>query len=136
MNTEKLTEALVEMKHQRALLDAAIKNIEGVLDSLGGGDAQKSAPRVGRRREQGSYIELAQAILAEHGGPLHIKDLAAKISEKRGRNIPRASVESSIVRHIKAYGNNSTIIKVHPAIFGLRAWKTLFVKQPNQTSAA
>jgi len=125
MNTQKLTEALVEMKHQRALLDAAIKNLEGILASLDGTSAPVSASTRSRKPEIGSYIDLGEQILAESGKPMHIAGIAAKISDLRGKNIPRANVESSFLRHIQTSKDAARIIKVRPAYFGLAAWKTL-----------
>lgn len=126
MNTQKLKDALVEMKHQRALLETAIKNIEGVLTTLGDGTPTESAPSSKRAYEGGSYIDLGQKILEEYGKPMHIVEIAKKISAIKGKPIPRASVESSFVRHIKIFGDKARIVKTRPAYFGLPLWKTLF----------
>lgn len=135
MRTEKLNEALIEMKRQRGLLDAAIKNIEQVLSSLSDTASEKPLVAGIRAPERSSYIDLAEQILAEAGNPMHIGIIAAKISTVRGREIPRASVESSIIRHIKAYGDKSRIIKTKPAFFGLKAWKSLFIPEPKHSAA-
>ena len=126
MNTQKLKDALIEMKHQRALLEAAIKNIEGVLATLGDSSPAESAPSSKKNYDEGSYIDLGQKILEEHGKPMHIVEIARKISGLKGKSIPRGSVESSFVRHIKIYGDKARIVKTQPAFFGLPLWKTLF----------
>lgn len=132
MNTEKLKEALVELVHQRALLDAAIKDIEGVLDTLEG-QVDHSASR--RRSPDGkSYIDYGEKVLEQHGKPMHISQIAERIGEMRGKPTPRASVESSFIRHIKSFGPKARIAKVRPAYFGLPIWRTLFHKE--QESAA
>jgi len=126
MNTQKLKDALIEMKHQRALLEAAIKNIEGVLATLGDVSPTESTPSNKKTYDEGSYIDLGQRILEEYGKPMHIVEIAKRISELKGKSIPRASVESSFVRHIKIFGDKARIVKTRPAFFGLPLWKTLF----------
>ena len=66
MNTEKLKEALVELRHQRALLDGAISNLDNILKTLNGVSAS-TASSSGRHMESESYIDLAVRILEEHG---------------------------------------------------------------------
>lgn len=137
MNTHKLNEALAEMRHQRAVLDVAIKNIESVLATLSEPSstplATSDAPR--RSAKEPSYIDLGVKVLADAGNPLHISEIAKRISESRGKEIPRASVESSFIRHIKAFGDSARIVKVRPAYFGLPAWKSLFSEQPQHHAA-
>ena len=128
MNTQKLTDALLEMKQQRALLDGAIKNIEGVLAALGNSSFVADSPATRKTANAtASYIDLGVQILSEAGKPMHVKEIAKRISEIKGKNIPRASVESSFIRHIKANGPNPPrIAKSSPAFFGLSVWKPLF----------
>jgi len=136
MNTAKLKEALLELRHQRALLDAAIANLDGILRTLNdaGGVEVSTGKLKAASRADGSYIDLAVRVLEETAKPMHIKEIAARISALRGQEIPRASVESSVIRHIKSQGHNARIAKVSPAIFGLPIWKGLFAK--NQESSA
>ena len=123
MNTDKLNEALVELRHQRALLDAAITNIESVLKTL---QASTNEPRTSskdKKKHEGSYIDLGVRVLEEAGRPVHIKEVAQKISDIKGKRIPRASVESSFIRHIAAFGNEARIAKVRPAYFTVPSLK-------------
>ena len=122
MNTDKLNEALVELRHQRALLDTAISNIESVLKTLQASTGEPRTSSNGKKHE-GSYIDLAVRILEEAGQPIHIKEIAKKISTLRGKQIPRASVESSVIRHIATYGKNARIVKVRPAYFTVPSLK-------------
>jgi hypothetical protein len=136
MNTHKLTDALLEMKQQRALLDGAIKNIEGVLAALGNSSFVPETPASRKTANAtASYIDLGVQILAEAGKPMHIAEIAKRISALKGKSIPRASVESSFIRHIKGTGPNPPrIAKSSPAHFGLSVWKPLF-SVPDQGAA-
>jgi len=124
MDTSKLKEALAELQNQRNLLDAAITNIQNVLAML----SQASNPQ---RAESGrnvsdatpSYIELAVDALEHSGKPMHIKELVGIISELRGDQVKRASLESSIVRHIAGMKERSRLAKFAPSTFGLSIWK-------------
>jgi hypothetical protein len=129
MNTQKLREALVELKHQRALLDTAIANFEEILSTLDGVAPQTIAAKdKGKNKE--SYIDLAVRILEEVGKPMHIVEIAKRVSEIRGKTIPRPSVESSLLRHMQIRGSSARVVKVRPAFFGLPIWKT-FTKEPS-----
>lgn len=134
MNTDKLKEALVELKHQRAMLDGAISNLENILKTLNGVSASTTSSS-GRHVESESYIDLAVRILEEHGKPMHIADIAKKVSAIRGREIPRPSVESSLLRHMKVSSGRPRITKVRPAYFGLPEWKTLFSRESQSPAA-
>src|ERR1700693_1722890 len=129
MNTQKLREALIELKHQRALLDNAIANFEEILKTLNG-VAPEAVASAGRPRENESYIDLTVRLLGESGKPLHIAEIAKRISSIRGKTIPRASVESSLLRHMNVSRSNPRVIKVRPAHFGLPIWKTFSKDQP------
>ncbi len=128
MNTQKLREALVELKHQRALLDTAIASFEEILRTLNG-VAPQAAPTSDSRKAKESYIDLAVRILEETGKPMHIVDIAKRVSEIKGKAIPRASVESSLLRHMQNSGTSTRVVRVRPAYFGLPIWKT-FAKEP------
>jgi HB1, ASXL, restriction endonuclease HTH domain len=131
MNSVKLKEALVELKHQRALLENAIANVEEVLKTLNG-VAPDAVAASGKPRESESYIDLAVRILEEAGKPMHIAEIAKKVSAIRGKTVPRASVESSLLRHMNISRSNPRVVKVRPAHFGLPIWKT-FAKEPSTT---
>jgi HB1, ASXL, restriction endonuclease HTH domain len=122
MNTDKLNEALVELRHQRALLDAAISNIERVLKTLQSSTSEPRPMSNGKKRK-GSYIDLGVKLLEQAGQPMHIKEIAKQIGLELGRNIPRASVESSFIRHIASFGKNARVVKVRPAYFTVPSLK-------------
>lgn len=127
MNTQKLREALVELRHQRALLDNAIANLEGILSTLNGVTPEPSV--IKGKSTTGSYVDLSVRILEESGKPMHITEIAKKVSEIKGRNIPRASVESSLLRHMQTTKGEPRVTRVRPAYFGLPVWKS-FAKEP------
>jgi hypothetical protein len=135
MNTVKLKEALVELKHQRAMLDNAISNLEDILKTLNG-VAPETVTASGKSKEKESYIDLSVKILEEHGKPMHIAEIAKKISQIRGKTIPRPSVESSLLRHMTISRSNPRVVKVRPAHFGLPIWKTFAKEQPPSLSFA
>lgn len=122
MNTDKLNDALVELRHQRALLDTAIVNIENVLKTLQSSTSEPRATSNGKKRK-GSYIDLGVKILEQAGQPMHIKEIAKQIGLELGKQIPRASVESSFIRHIATFGKNARVIKVRPAYFTVPSLK-------------
>ena len=122
MNTAKLREALVELKRQRALLDSAISNLGSVVQTLD--DAPVEVAKSGKRREKESYLDLAVRILEEAGKPMHIVQITQKVSEMRGKNVPRPSVESSLLRNIKVGGSKARVVRTRPAHFGLPIWKS------------
>ena len=133
MNTDKLKEALIELRQQRELLSAAIADIEGILKTLNGGSAGVPVASGKRSKEKESYIDLSVRILEEAGKPMHIADIAKRISGVRGKLIPRASVESSVIRHIQVFGAKARIIKMRPAYFGLPTFKNMPVNVPGTT---
>jgi uncharacterized protein (DUF362 family) len=124
MNTTKLKEALVELQQQRAILDVAIKNIQQVLATLNGSEATAQQPT--RTGVKPSYIDLSVQVLEQTGHPLHVKDICEKMTELRGSPVSsRASVESSIIRHMNTTGDRARIAKVRPSTYGLPGWETV-----------
>jgi hypothetical protein len=121
MDTTKLREALTELQSQRNLLDAAIDNIQNVLAMLSSAVSDKKTA-VGQPKHKRSYIEDAIAILERAGKPIHVKMIVEAISELRGSQVHRASIESSIIRHI-AGTDNAKLAKFAPSTFGLAVWK-------------
>jgi reverse gyrase len=133
VNTSKLKEALVELQQQRAILDGAISNIQRIIAMMNGGSETVSEVEPKARRS--SYIDEGVKVLEISGQPLHIKEIAKRISEMRGHEVGRPSVESSFIRHISMQGNKSRIVKVRPAYFGLPAWKSI-THEPKLTTTA
>lgn len=121
MNTTKLKDALIEMQHQRAILDTAIDQLQKVLVALNGGNQEPEKVKPGRPgMQEGSIPDQGIQILEANGKPMHVVEIAKKVSQIRGREVTRYSMESSFMRHIKS--KNPRVRKVGPGIFGLTAW--------------
>ena len=127
VNTNKLKEALAELTHQRAIFDGAISQLQNIIATVDAGVSQKASDK-GKEVHHGratSYVDDTVKVLELSGQPLHIAVIAQKIGEMRGRTVPRASVESSVIRHISSLGNRARITKVRRAHFGLSSWKAI-----------
>lgn len=128
MNTTKLKDAIIEMKHQRAALNSAIEQLEKVLSALNGGGEAQEQPLTDRSVHQGEDITIPDCgikILESNGRPMHITDIAAKASTLLGREISRGSMESSFKRRIESAKKKNTrpeVKKVRRGIFGLTQW--------------
>jgi hypothetical protein len=127
MNTNKIEESIIEMQRQRAVLNNAIEQLQQVLDDLNDGSEQPTIA-IGGRIPQAppgkklSISDLGIKVLEEHGQPMHIKEIATKAGEKRGRQVTRASMEVSFMQTIKGAkkgGNKPLVRKYGPGIFGL-----------------
>jgi ABC-type transporter Mla subunit MlaD len=127
MNTTNLEQTIAEMQHQRAALDTAIDQLQAVLSDLNDGSEQ-STIAIGARIPQAlpgkkvSISDLGIQVLKEHGQPMHIKEIASKVGERRGRGVTRASMEVSFMQTIKGAkkaGNKPLVRKYGPGIFGL-----------------
>jgi len=130
MNTAKLKECLAEMEAQRNILDAAIPSMRNLIATLEGAPQgiTASRPNVSDQAGTRSYIDESVEVLRAHGAPMHIKEIGTKVAELRGTAIPRASLESSIVRHI-AKANRPRLARVGRSTFGLPEWKQPTVVQ-------
>lgn len=131
MNTTTLQQALAELKHQRATLERAILGIEDALAALNSeisvsvpqAVGSHSAPKRSRRyKTVSSYIDDAVKVYESVGKPLHIKVLIDQMSNLRGAAVSRASVESSIIRHI-AKASEPKLARFGASTYGLSAWK-------------
>jgi hypothetical protein len=133
MNTGKLKEALVELQQQRSILDGAISNIQRIIAMMNGGSETVSVAEPETRKT--SYIDDTVKILEVSGEPLHVREIAKQIAEMRGSNsVSRASVESSLTRHIQGKGR-ARVAKVKPGYFGLSSWKSI-IHDPKSDNAA
>ena len=128
MNTSKLRDALDDLEHQQDILSEAATAIKAViarLDAYSGAiNATANIPVVDdTRQDRGfseirSYIDETVDLLAVMGRSMHVKEIAAHISKVRGSNVNRASLESSLIRHI-AKANQPRIAKTGPSTFGI-----------------
>jgi hypothetical protein len=121
MNTTKLKEAVIELQRQRAILDSAIQQIQKVLATLNG-DQESTGDRVQLITLPGTLFELGLYILESAGKPMHIKEIVKKVSEMRHKTIPRGSLESGFLRHIKNEGQKAKLRRVSPGVFALTIW--------------
>jgi hypothetical protein len=129
MNTTTLQQALADLKYQRSTLDRAIIGIEEALSTLGSemSVTQTVSPRGtmkrgGKYKNTSSYIEDAIKVYETVGKPLHIKMLIDQMSRLRGKAVSRASVESSVIRHI-AKAKEPKLARFGASTYGLNAWK-------------
>lgn len=122
MNTTKLKDALVEMQHQRAILDTAIDQLQKVLTALNGGtqEAEQQVKPGTPGLQEGSIPFYGIQVLESNGKPMHIKEIAVQVSKIRGKETGRYSMESSLQRHMKSA--QSKVRKVGPGFYGLIAW--------------
>ena len=68
-----------------------------------------------------SYVQLAIAVLEELGKPTPICVLLEHIQGLRNDpNIPRGSVETSLLRYLNNKGDTATIVKPYPGTYALR----------------
>lgn len=134
MNTNKLKEALAELQHEQAILGGVISQLQNIIATGNGSVSLKlsSAEKEQQTERSPSYIDHAVMVLELSGQPLHISVIAKKIADMRGKEVARASVESSVIRHISSLNNRARIIKVKRAHFGLPSWKAI----PQASSAA
>lgn len=133
MNTRKLKEALVELQQERDKLDNMISQLRGMIAVA---DAEvagwKDSIGVQLKAVRPSYIEETVRILEQAGKPMHVKDITARIAESRKADVPRASVESSLIRHI-SLGERAKISKFGPSLYGLPSWKGIINNPPSQS---
>jgi hypothetical protein len=137
MNTVKLRDALEELHAQRGVIDSAISHLESAISVLESAGAQQTtspatdlesspaiplAPLAIIRGATRSYIDDAELMLQREGRTLHARDLAEGMSRLRGKEIPRASMESTLIRHITDLKDRARIAKMGPSLYGLPAW--------------
>jgi hypothetical protein len=121
MNTTKLRDALAEIESQKTVLEEAASGIRRVLALLEGQRAN-IAPASKQQPESHSYIDDSVGLFSKIGQVLHVKDLAEQLSGVRGVQVNRASLESSLIRHI-AKAKEPRVAKFGPSKFGLPEWK-------------
>lgn len=122
-----MTEALNEMRANRDILDLAISHLEKALSALSNGNPVAHAsiaeghldvPKYNKTSPR-SYIDDAVVIISDAGHPLHARDLAEKMSKIRNRVIPRASMESTLIRHITDLKERARLSKTDRSTYGL-----------------
>jgi hypothetical protein len=135
----KLQEALAEIPAQRKAIDEVEAALRSMIAKLQGTPpvfqpvASSVAPVVaGRRHERDQLDEIADLLRAA-GKPLHISQIAEKLSAIRGTNVVRTMIEPGLNRHITKT-KLPRISKVAPSTYGLPEWKNR--QQPTLTQIA
>jgi hypothetical protein len=127
MNISKIEETIIEMQRQKAVLDNAIVQLQEVLNDHGyqlplRPQGSEETTITTPRGKKLSISDLGIKVLEEHGQPMHIKEIAKKAGDLRGRGVTRASMEVSFMQTIKGAkkaGNKPLVRKYGPGIFGL-----------------
>ena len=122
MNTTKLREALAEMESERSVLEEGIGSLRKLIALLEGTAPEIQTETISPGESRRSYIDDAVDLFRSCQKPLHVKEIAGKISEARGISVQRASLESTLIRHINK-ANQPRIAKFGPSMFGLPEWK-------------
>jgi len=102
MDTSKLKEAIAEAEAQAAKYRRLADDLKAALARA----SEDGGVRLPLRRTEGpiatlSTLRAAIAALAEKRGPVHITDLVGEVSKRRGKDTPRASLESVLAIAIK-----------------------------------
>lgn len=127
MDLSKLKTALSDLMDKRAILDDAIANLQKAIHALNGNETQPvttsfraaQTPMTAPATTQDpSYSEEAIAIVEQLGRPVHIDRILKAMETTRGRELVRASVESSILRYIKRNGDKARIKKFGKGTYG------------------
>jgi hypothetical protein len=124
MNSPKLLEAIAELEAQRRIIDDAILHLKRAINALGGigivVDSVDSLPDLSRKSSPSYVNEAVQAIQRE-GHALHVKKIVDFIASIRSERPSRASVESSIIRHISKT-RNPKLMKSAPSTYDLTVY--------------
>lgn len=123
MNNPKVLEAIAELESQRKTIDDAILHLRRAHEALNGSPVGLSATIRGAATVEGSltvssYVDEAVRALEANGAALHINPIIDFIGKIRGERPPRASVESSLIRHISKT-SMPRVVKVGKSIYDL-----------------
>jgi hypothetical protein len=117
MNSPKLIEAIAELEAQRKIIDDAITQLRKAASVLSGGSVVTSAGTSTKSIGK-SYVDDAVRAIEVAGTSLHIGMIIDFITQLRGERPARASVESSVIRHI-AKTPNPRLVKVAPSQYDI-----------------
>lgn len=125
MNVSKLKEALFDLQRQRMLIDNAIGTLQKVIEAAGVSNGESAASSENAPLKRLGYVDLTVNLLQESGKPLHVNAIAASISKLAHREVSRAAVESTLIRHMAVKGDRALVSRVSPGTFGLPQWSVL-----------
>jgi hypothetical protein len=127
MILKKLQEALAEVGEQRAALDDVEAQLRSMISKLSG--VPQSVPTVARQIMSAPGPERARDrvddivdILRAAGKPLHITEIAGRLTSADGTPVDRTIIEPSLNRHVGTV-KRKRIDKFGPSTFGLPEWK-------------
>ncbi len=115
--------AIARLQQKRQACDEAIKSLEVVLASLDPRQPEHNshATDTSAGQAQPSYVQLAIQVLEELGRPTPITVLLERICERRNDpSITRGSVETCLLRHVTAKGEDADVVKPSPGTYALR----------------
>jgi hypothetical protein len=106
MDIRKLLDAAAELDAESAECHKLADDLRDTAKRHSNGSGDVSVMRKfkakGGRRGKKSLLILALDVLREQGRPTHVADVVAKISEKKGKDISRASVEAALIRALSS----------------------------------
>lgn len=121
MDTTKLRDAIGDLREKRDAIDDALHSLENALAVLSGSapvSVAQPAPASSRPARK-SNMDWAIELLEVHG-PIHIEELAEKVSDAVGHEVSRATLDGAISREIREKNGASRFERVAPGIYGLR----------------
>ena len=126
MDTQKIVDALEDLRSKRSILDQAIRSLESALTVMQGSAETvefvvhaSSAPlRRQRRQAKSSNMDHAIDVLGSVE-QMHIQELAERVSKLAGHPVSRGSLDGGISREIRVNNGSSRFDRVSPGTYKL-----------------
>jgi len=136
MILDKLEQALAEVPKQRQTLNEVEAQLRSMISKLKGNPyaftdelpleravmGSAYVPATAPNQGQKDRIEEIAEILRTNGQPLHITNIAERLSKLRNSKIIRTDIEPGLNRHIDKT-KKPKVTKFGPSIYGLPEWK-------------
>jgi hypothetical protein len=130
MNVETLKAELVAAKELRQSIAEGIEHLEKAIAAFeqhGTLEASQREPSssviamepINTRTAPGSYVDDAVRLIMQAGHPLHARDLADGMSRLRNKTVSRASMESTLIRHMQDLKERARVARTAPSTFGI-----------------
>ena len=126
MDTVKVKELIAELEVDIKLRQEALQGLKKLLLTYSDEKPEQMGMQDSARPilfgASDSYIDLAVKVLtANDNNPMRMNDIVARIRVlKSNSSIQRRSVESTLIQHARAKGDESRIVKVRRGVWGLR----------------